>query len=439
MFQLLYGFNDYRMHLPVSNNQKHYKSISFVNIKQLLSPYQKPIKKIPAVSIFRRLIGLWLAVAMYCAGAVAQDSHKTPNLNTTMAQIGDSITVLFPVFLNEIRFNAPKNEKLINDGIDHIVSLIQSAGPHFKQRSKPAQISYDILYANLLETQRAMQAGNKQYAQNLLIEVVSICTSCHTQDSKQRTLFHGKGRDAFSNDFEYAEFNFLTRNYETAIDYYDRYLKSPYSLKPERIILAAAKKLLVIYAQVLNDPARGAMHFKKLVESGHLTPMVEKDANEWIKGLEELAANNASDVKEVSFDELDKYVHQYLGPLDSPASAVVPTKKQKVYHLWLQGVLYRYYSSNPFPETVPLLLYWLSLNDRATNYSFYYSLADLYLKECMLKYSDHYMAKQCFDEYNEYVSFSYSGSLGTQIPQDARQELKQLRDIVYGGKRKKAK
>ena len=382
--------------------------------------------------------GLWFSVLLlaviYTSGAVAKDKDEKLRINATMTQIGNTITDLFPIFLNEINFNNPENEKLINDDINRIVSAIKTAESHFNQGSKPSQISYDILYENLLETQQAMEAGNKNYAQNLLIEVVSICTSCHTQDNKQRTLFRGKGRDAFTSDFEYAEFNFLTRNYEAAIEYYDRYLKSPYALKPERIIFTSAKKLLTIYAQVLNDPGRGAMHFKKLLKSNYLTPLVEKNAKEWIKGLEELQANEASKVKEVTFEELDKYVHQYLGPLDSPGSAIVPTNKQKVYHLWLQGQLYRYFASEPAPETVPLLLYWLSINDRATNYSFYYSLADLYLKECMLKHTQHYMAKQCFDEYNEYVVFSYSGSLGTEIPEDEQRELKRLRDIVYGGK-----
>ncbi|WP_455210851.1 hypothetical protein [Kaarinaea lacus] len=379
---------------------------------------------------------VWLLAVIYTSGAIAKDNDDKLRINATMTQIGNTITDLFPIFLNEINFNNPENEKLINDDINRIVSSIKTAESHFNQGSKPSQISYDILYENLLETQQAMEAGNKNYAQNLLIEVVSICTSCHTQDNKQRTLFRGKGRDAFTSDFEYAEFNFLTRNYEAAIEYYDRYLKSPYALKPERVIFTSAKKLLTIYAQVLNDPGRGAMHFKKLLKSNYLTPLVEKNAKEWIKGLEELQANEASKVKEVTFDELDKYVHQYLGPLDSPGSAIMPTNKQKVYHLWLQGQLYRYFASDPAPETVPLLLYWLSINDRATNYSFYYSLADLYLKECMLKHTQHYMAKQCFDEYNEYVVFSYSGSLGTEIPEDEQRELKRLRDIVYGGKSK---
>ena len=375
-----------------------------------------------------------ITIVMITTPAGAEDSSKDLSLNTTMTQIGNTITDLFPLFLNEIAFDNPENEAFINESVQRIVTLIQTAGPHFEQRSKPTQISYEILYENLLESQRAMEAGNRHYAQNLLNEVVSICTSCHTQDDKQRTLFRGKDRDAFASDFEYAEYNFLTRNYETAIHYYDRYLKSPYSMKPERIVFASAKKLLTIYTQVLNEPGRGVEHFKKLVQDEDLPPLVKKNAREWIAGLEELQANQASQVKSPTFEELEKYVHQYLGPLDAPGSAIVPTRKQKVYHLWLQGLLYRYFSSSPSRETIPTLLYWLAINDRATNYSFYYSLADLYLKECMLKHTQSSMAKQCFDEYNEYIKFSYSGSLGTDIPEDVQLELRKLRSAVYGGK-----
>lgn len=277
---------------------------------------------------------VWLILLFIGSSNItAEETDEKLRINATMTTIGNTITDLFPIFLNEVSFNNPENEATINEGVERIVSSIQSARAHFNQSSKPSQISYDVLNENLLEAQRAMKVGNKHYAQNLLSEVVSICTSCHTQDDKTRTLFQGKGREAFTSDFEYGEFNFLTRNYEAAIVYYDRYLTSPYALKPERLIFTSSKKLLTIYAQVLNDPGRGVAHFKKLVKNDRLTPLVEKNAKEWIKGLEELQANQASQVKEVTFGELDKYVHQYLGPLDSPGSAIVPTKKQKVYHL----------------------------------------------------------------------------------------------------------
>ena len=63
---------------------------------------------------------------------------------------------------------------------------------------------------------------------------------------------------------------------------------------------------------------------------------------------------------------------------------------------------------------------------------FFNSLADLYLQECMLIYTQDPYAKKCYQEYREYVEFSYSGSQGTDIPPDIQQELKKLHKKVYG-------
>ncbi|WP_455205883.1 hypothetical protein [Kaarinaea lacus] len=384
----------------------------------------------------KKLIPIILISLISASISFATVAETDMRINVAMKKVGDTMMELFPIILNEVRFNNVENEDKIKAGVNNIITLLHQAEPHFTQRAQTNQISYDILMEHLKETQLAINAGNKLYAQNMLQEVTSICTSCHTQDDKSRTLFRGKGRDAFTNDFEYAEFNFLTRNYGLALEYYDRYLNSASALKPERTILNTTKKILTIYAQIYNQPGKGARHLEKYANNNKLTPLVKRNVTEWVKGLDELEANGAAKVNNVSFEELESYVHKYLGPLDKPGAAVVPTKKEKAYHVWLQGLLYKYYSSNPPEQDIPKLLYWLSINDRATNYSFYYSLADLYLKECMLKHTDHYFAKMCFDEYNEYTTFSYSGSLGTEIPEDVQKELKTLRDIVYGGKKK---
>ncbi len=383
-------------------------------------------KKLIPISLICLLGGLISFVT------VAQSDMR---INLAMKKAGDTMLELFPIILNQARFNNVENEDNIKTGVNEIITSLGQAEPHFTQRAQTNQISYDILIEHLKESQQAINAGNKVYAQNMLQEVAYICASCHTQDDKSRTLFHGKNRDAFSSDYEYAEFNFLTRNYGLALDYYDRHLNSAYALKPERTILDTTKKILTIYAQIYNQPGKGARHLEKYVNNDKLPHLVKSKVVEWIKGLDELEANGAARVDKVSFEQLESYVHKYLGPLDKPGAAMVPTKKEIVYHLWLQGLLYKYYSANPPEQEVAKLLYWLAINDRATHYSFYYSLADLYLKECMLKHTGHNFAKMCFDEYKEYTTFSYSGSQGTAIPEEIQKELTTLRDIVYGAKK----
>ena len=160
--------------------------------------------------------------------------------------------------------------------------------------------------------------------------------------------------------------------------------------------------------------------------------MALRTLEQWELGLKQLETHNRPDPSKLSFEQLETYVHKYLGPLSRAGETLVPTKSEKVFHVWLQGLLYKYLNNNPHTDQAPKLLYWLALNARVTNYSYYYSLADLYLKECMLSHTQHPYAKKCYDEYREAVEFSYSGSLGTHIPEELQQELKQLRTKIYG-------
>jgi hypothetical protein len=67
--------------------------------------------------------------------------------------------------------------------------------------------------------------------------------------------------------------------------------------------------------------------------------------------------------------------------------------------------------------------------DRSIAYNFYFSLADLYLKQCVLKYPEHSYAQRCFDEYENYVDYNYV-QYGEKIPPGIQQELIQMRKAL---------
>lgn len=382
------------------------------------------------------LFGIQIVTGNLLATVNAAEPQKSEptdfKFNSTMTAIGQQMANLFPVLFREDEFKALENKKLIHDSIDNIVTLFEKAGPHFESRSITFRTSYEVLFEHLRETQKAFDTGNSAYAQKLLKEAVSICTSCHTQDKKQRTLFKETSRKSFIRDFEYAEFSFMTRNYGDAIRYYDNFLSSPHEKATEGEMLTALKRELTIFAQVYNDPGQGADHLREHLSKDKLTPYVAKNVTEWIKGLRQLESSNVYIENAKDFASLESMVHEYLGPLDNPGDSSVPSKREVVFHVWLRGLLYTYLNKNPAQDEIPKILYWLSINDRATNYSYYYSLADLYLQECMLIFTNHPYAKKCYEEYKEYIEFSYSGSLGTEIPDDLKQELKDLHRKVYG-------
>jgi hypothetical protein len=91
------------------------------------------------------------------------------------------------------------------------------------------------------------------------------------------------------------------------------------------------------------------------------------------------------------------------------------------------GVLSKYITDNPLSPQAPEILYWLSLAERRLSSTYFFSLSDLYLKDCITLYPKSPYAKKCYQEYEDNITFGFSGSKGTDIPIEEKQELDRLK------------
>jgi hypothetical protein len=135
------------------------------------------------------------------------------------------------------------------------------------------------------------------------------------------------------------------------------------------------------------------------------------------------------DPKNSSDREIRSFVETELkkGLWDSLIEANNP---RLVTNLTVSGILYEYLQASPKSKIKPEILYWLALCDRNISNNFFYSLADLYLKECMYSFASSPIAKKCFKDYETNLIISYSGTSGVNLPADVSKELKTLRKRV---------
>lgn len=378
----------------------------------------------------QRLVIGFVAFASIITGTSIAKTSDDQSINEIMTQIGQTMEPLFPVMLDEDKFEQAAKQHQVQQEVEKIDGLFSQARPHFDIKSPTYRISFDVIKTQLSDAETALKYKNYNYARNILKEFVSICTSCHTQDDNTRTLFKDVGKTHFKNDLQFAEFNYMTRNYDTAVKYYDMYLDKTADIS-ETELLTVMKRILTIYTQVENNPKAALDHLAKLKNYPHHTKFTKNNLDQWIQGLEELEKQHVSTITSPDMKQLQMYVNKILGPLNEPGSAEFPSKKEKVARVWLRGRLYHYLNSQPPKEDIPRVLYWLAIIDRTIDYSFYYSLSDRYLKECMLQYTSDPYAKKCYREYEDYITFSYSGSRGTDIPKDIQKELKALKVRVY--------
>ncbi|MCI0504955.1 MAG: hypothetical protein L0Z73_02480 [Gammaproteobacteria bacterium] len=380
----------------------------------------------------------WLVIASVVVLALIATTNlfeksSAVSVNEIMVKIGQTVQGLFPVLFDEKAMEQSAGRQQLNDAVSKLDTLFNEAKPHFDIRSPTYRISFEVIHTQLADAMVAMKHDNYRHAINIVKEFVSVCSSCHTQDPQLRTLFSDVGRDRFGNDLQFAEFSYMTRNYVTAMAHYLKYLTSAGELS-EADLMTVMKRILTINTQVYNRPEDALNELTKLRDNPRHTKYSRKNLEEWLAGLEDLRQQQVSAAASPDMAQLKLYVDKILGPLHDPGAADFPSKKEKVSRVWLRGRLYHYLNTLPPREEIPVILYWLAIIDRSTDYSFYYSLADMYLKECMLQYTSHPYAQKCYDEYEAYITFSYSGSRGTDIPDDIEQELKALKLRVYAPK-----
>jgi len=373
-------------------------------------------------------IGLIISTVLVSTLASAAEPAAPAPLNRIMSSIGTTMIDTYPLIVTQRELTVAE-KRLLRANIKRLSELFESAEPFIRARSETYVVSYRFILEYLRETQRAIADKNLDYARSRLYGLGSICTSCHTQDTKLRTLFTGAGRERFPNDAAYAEFNFLTRNYDEAEKYFERDLRSG-NTKTEYDVIRPLQRLIVIYTQIKNQPGAGADVLSKFVDLPAHTDATRGELKGWIAGLRVLESRGADKVTAPAFAEIETRVRDILGPLDQPLSVIRVAPDQEIQRLWLSGILYHYLNRKPPTDEIPKLLYWLAVNDRVVGYSYYFSLADLYLKECVYNHAQHPYAQRCYAEFKEYVNFIYSGSGGTYIPPELTQEMRKMKEAI---------
>lgn len=348
-------------------------------------------------------------------------SLQARSLNETMADIGTHMLKLYPVILRQGPLDREQRQLLL-DGLPELEALFNEAEPHIRKRSAGYLISYKYLLQHLQRASMAARRGDFNFVRSQLYEIGTICSSCHTQDTRLRSLFSGTGRGLFSDDFAYAEFNFFTRNYAQAVEYYDRYLRQGRPITEWQLI-QPLQRLVTIYAQVYNNPGQGAKRLAEYTDIPGHSDATRKQLRGWIRGLRDLDQEGAGQRDVVNLEELQKEVHRFLGRELQFPGHLSAGPEQQVQRVWLRGLLYRYLATVKDRDQVPQLLYWLALSNRAIGYEYYFSLADLYLKECVMSWPKHPVAHKCFIEYRTYIDHAYGGSGGSYIPEEVEQEL----------------
>lgn len=362
------------------------------------------------------------------AYAVGEEAKSAKNL---MQELLYHMTKLKTYMVSEEKFSEPSNFKTIDAHLKEMTLLSKEAA-HYPQLQSPGfRVSREALESHILETEKVFRGGNKKYARWMLNSTYGICMSCHTQIPSSSVESKDFGKlDNFASTFDQAEFLFATRSFDKAKSLYeDVIVNFPKDKIKTEDVETSLKRMITYFARVQRNPEAALSALKKYAANDKLPVFLKEDIKIWSKAFTDWSKEKLIDLKTATDADILKFAQKNLDPKVTGYLMTADNPRAALY-LKVSGILYDYLQQHPQSAITPDLLYWLAICDKGLNNNFFYSLGDIYLKECILKHPQSAIAKKCYAEYESSTLLSYSGSSGTHVPADVRAELSKLKKLI---------
>lgn len=386
------------------------------------------------MSVMKKIV--FLIVCLSVTSYASDKAEKSKPVQPTMHKLFNKMQELVPYMVDEEKFNDPKNSRFIEKSLKEMKDLAKDAKHAEEIKTTTLRISQKVLEDHFADIERVFRIGNKNFARWELGSTVPLCMSCHTQSpSASRNWDIIDITRGNLDDYQKAELLFMGRDFDDALKYYDAVISGyPENKIPVQQVEKALERKVVVFSRTKRDFDAGVKSLQANLKNKKLPESFVKNIEAWIGLFRIQKRNGFPNPKKSNDKDIQKYVERELkrGLWDDMADARNVTNPRLVKNLTVSGVLYEYLNTHPDSKIKPDILLWLATCERKLQDTLFYSLADMYLKECMNEFPKHPTAKKCFDEYKDNTIISFSGSGGVFLPNETKKELKELSIKIYG-------
>ncbi|MFA6235797.1 MAG: hypothetical protein WC635_00610 [Bacteriovorax sp.] len=357
-----------------------------------------------------------------------------------MGNVYDSFVKIVPyIYSEKSAFDLFKEKSAQKELIKNLTDISESfrGARHVEFFQKPGfRPSLNTINSHIDETISSIKSQNYIFAQSRLKAVSALCVSCHSilSESVSRNAFgdaiNKEKRSRFESDYAYANYLFLVRRLSESSFYFDLTIKDhldkPLNVNSEvnHELYSSLRRVLSIYTKITFNPDKARDFLKKYKDHKNLNPALKSTINNWLAQLEKWKSFDPHKVKSIH-----KFIGKYLVALERDKEKLL-SGESDIALLVASGVLSKYLVEHPKSAQTPEILYWLAIAERRLSSTYFFSISELYLKDCITLYPKSSFAKKCYNEYEENITFGFSGSAGTDIPMEEKRELERLKQFL---------
>ncbi len=342
-----------------------------------------------------------------------------------------ALSDLIPYISQREKFMDKKNGPLVEKKIAELQAAFKEAKHDPIISGDLFAPSYALINENILDSQKAFKAGHKDYAHWRLREITTHCLDCHTRmpESHASSFQNGEltiDQSKFSDSYNLGLAQLIVRRYTDAKTSFIRDIDEKLIKKIYSKLDLPFKQLLLIDTKIQSNPGNILAVINEYINKKDLPASQKMILNSW-----KVRLTHWSDPKRLKAIENDKdlqtFISNELEPLKKNGA---PDDGNEVDLLMTSGRLSHYLFENTSTQLKPEISYWMGWTEKYLKRDNFFGSGDSFLKQCIRRYPSHPIAKMCFEEYQDSVEFDFTGSSGTDIPQDVKKELQELKSLI---------
>ena len=164
-----------------------------------------------------------------------------------MRAFENEMTKLQPYLTSEEKFKSPQARKVVAASLAVLEAKTKADPVDQIQKNPGFRLSFSLMSYHVQKTKRVFDLGAFEFARQNLIATGGFCMACHTQapPPKKGHARHVGANRVQSVTIENAEYMFMTRNFDLALEMYDGLARGfpKNQLSPDRLPELYRRKL----------------------------------------------------------------------------------------------------------------------------------------------------------------------------------------------------
>jgi hypothetical protein len=356
---------------------------------------------------------------------------EAPDPRPDMHAMATEVSALEKFLVSDAEFGAAKNEEGIRKSLDTIDNHLAHLGKGAFAQDPALKVNLSLLQQHFADARRAFREGSKPFSRYMLQSSQQMCIACHTR--KKTADFALPEIDAKDvAPLDYADYLFATRQFQKGKDAYEKIVAGyPENGTGQWNARRALLALAVYYARIKEDPQAGEAYFRSVSESAKIPAYVREETGAWAKEFGRWAGSPDKSSDKLTEMQLLARAEKLLKRDDFSLVSEMG-RSFHVRRLRASALLHRVLESpgEKSPAKATALLYLGQIYPRISS-NLFFRFGDMYLKACITDYPKTSTARACYVALELNVTEGFTGSAGTDIPEDEQVELLRLKRLAY--------